>query len=113
MPAYWAAFLRLEGLLGLVSRIQDRREQLRCNVDHGNDAVIGHAGRPDDPQNAHNLIVDGVGRGDHAAIIENLITGFLADEYLHAAGLDTAIEQIEQIPFQIECIEQSSQFLNV
>src|SRR5204863_7802465 len=71
---------------GSASRIQGRAEQFSGHLDDGDDPLVGHACRPDDPEHAEHRLAVGVGRRDDAAIVEDLVAGLVADEYLHASA---------------------------
>src|SRR5438132_2306179 len=97
---------------GSASRIQGRAEQFSGHLDDGDDALVGHACRPDDPEHAEHRLAVGVGRRDDAAIVEDLVAGLVADEYLHAFRLQALVEQVQEVAFLVERLEQPPQLLD-
>src|SRR5947207_12250813 len=91
---------------GSASRIQGRAEQFSGHLDDGDDPLVGHACRPDDPEHAEHRLAVGVGRRDDAAIVEDLVAGLVADEYLHAFRLQALVEQVQEVAFLVERLEQ-------
>src|SRR5262245_59118523 len=89
-----------------------RTEDLRGDVDDRNDALVGHARRANDSDDAHDLVVVAVRRGDHAAVVENPVSGFLADEDLDSVGAQAVIEQVEDVALLVECLEQPAQLVH-
>src|SRR5947207_1000057 len=103
---------QLTGGWGSASRIQGRAEQFSGHLDDGDDPLVGHACRPDDPEHAEHRLAVGVGRRDDAAIVEDLIAGLVADEYLHAFRLQALVEQVQEVAFLVERLEQPPQLLD-
>ncbi len=52
------------------------------------------------------------GRRHHAAVIEDLIAGFVADEDLHALGPQAVVEQVQEIALLVERLEEAPQLLD-
>src|SRR5207302_730412 len=51
-------------------------------------------------------------RRDDAAIVEDLVAGLVADEYLHAFRLQALVEQVQEVAFLVERLEQPPQLLD-
>jgi len=76
------------------------------------DPLVGHAGGADDAEDAHHGVAVAVGRGDHAAVIEDTVSRLVADEDLHAFGLEALIEQVQEVALLVEGLEQPAQLLD-
>src|SRR5438046_5474764 len=97
---------------GSAARIQGRAEQFSGHLDDGDDPFVGHARRPDDPEHPDHRLAVRVRRGDHAAIVEDLVAGFMADEDLHPFGLQALVEQVQKVALFVERLEQPPQLLH-
>ena len=76
-------------------RVQGRFQQPGSDINIGNDPVIGHARRADDAQYTNMILIQVLGRGHDAAIIEYLVTGFAANKHLHTVRLNAFIQHVE------------------
>src|SRR5919198_1469951 len=88
---------------------QGAREELRGDVDDRDDAVVGHARRPDDADRADHFAVDLVGRRDHAHVVRGAETRFAADEDLHALAAQRHIENLQERGLPLEELEELAQ----
>src|SRR5580658_2658301 len=104
---------RLRPAWGSASRIQGRAEQFSRHIDDWNDPLIGHARRAYDPEHTHHGAAVGVGSRDHAAIIQYLVAGLMADEDLHPFRLEAVVEQMQEVTLLIERFEQAPQLFHV
>ena len=76
----WDAEKNAEPRSVLILRIHRRLQQTRRNIDNGHNPVIRHPGRTNHPKHADVIIVQPIRRRHNTAIIQNLVTGFMADE---------------------------------
>src|SRR5215472_17246430 len=97
---------------GSAARIQGGAEQFSGDVDDRDDPFIGHAGGSDDSEHPNHTVAVGVGRRHHTAVIEDAVSGLVADEDLHPFGLETLIEQVQEIALLVEGLEQAPQLLD-
>src|SRR5215831_18611762 len=97
---------------GSASRIQGGAEQFSGHIHDGNDPLVGHAGGSDDPEHPDHSVALGVGGRHYAAIIEDTVSGLVADEDLHPFGLETLIEQVQEVAFLVEGFEQATQLFD-
>src|SRR5256886_10586259 len=111
LPAYAGAGGHPRGG-GSAPRIQGRAEQFSGHLDDGDDPFVGHARRPDDPEHPDHRVAVRVRRGDHAAIVEDLVAGFMADEDLHPFRLQALVEQVQKVALFVERLEQPPQLLH-
>src|ERR1700741_156187 len=111
LPAGCAGPLGPEGW-GSASRIQGRAEQFSGHLDDRYDPLVGHACRADDPEHPEHRLAVGVRGGDHAAIVEDLVAGLVADEDLHAFRRQALVEQVQKVAFLVERLEQPPQLLD-
>ena len=91
---------------GLAARMQGGAEQFRRHVDDRDHPFVGHARRTDDAEDADHALAVPVGRGDHAAVVEDLPAGLVADEDLHAIGPQAVVEQVQDVALFVEGLEQ-------
>src|SRR5208282_2842938 len=82
---------------GLLAGVQGRTEQFCRDIDDGDDPLVSHPGRPDDAQNAHHLVVELIRGGNDADVVQNPVSGLLADEYLDPLGPQTAVQQAQNV----------------
>src|SRR6266404_2876119 len=84
-------------------------EKLGGDVDDRDDAVVGHARRPDDAHGADHFAVDLVRCGDDAYIIRRAEARFAADEDLHALAAQRHVEDLQQRGLALEELEELAQ----
>ena len=65
------------------------------------------------PEHPHHLVVQHVGRGDDADVVQNPVAGLLPDEDLDALGPQAAVEQPQNVVLFVECLEQAPQPVDV
>src|SRR5215469_1465716 len=97
---------------GSATQIQGGPEQFSRHVDDGYHPLVRHARRPDHPQDTHHRLSVRVGGRDHAAGVEDLVAGLVADEDLHPLGLQAVVEQVQEVALLIERLEEPAQLLD-
>src|SRR5262249_27091494 len=97
---------------GSAPRIQGGAEQFSGHLDDRNDAFGGHSRRTKDPEHPDPGLAGRVRGRDHAAVIEDLVAGLVADEDLHAFRLQAVVEQVQEIALLVEGLEQAAQLLD-
>ena len=97
-------------LLVVAQRVAD---QARCDVHDLDHAVVGHTGRPDHAQCAHDLSVHLV-RGAHdRQVFKRNDLAFAADEDAHTLGLARNIQQAHQLRLLLEEVERTTQVAHI
>ena len=104
--------IMLEAIAVAQQVFESGAEQFSGHLDDGDDPFVGHARGPDDPEHADHRVAVGVRRGDDAAIIEDLVAGFMADEDLYPFGLQALVEQVQKVALFVERFEQPPQLLH-
>src|SRR5690606_28325464 len=102
---------RVVVLWGLAAGFPGAAEQLRGEIDDRDHPLVGDAGRADDAEHAHGVVVGRVRGGDDAALLEHLVAGLMADEDLHAFGVQALIEQAQHVVLLAERIKQRLQLV--
>ena len=93
--------------------MQGAAEQLGRDINDGDNSIVGHSGRPNDTEYADDVAINRIRSRNDAAIIEQLIAGFLAYEYLHSGCADTAIQQIEHQAPAGKRVKQAAQLVEI
>lgn len=103
----------MSGLLGRVDAIQGRTQHLGSRLHHRDYPFIGHSGRADHAQNAQYAAIGTIWRGHQAALVERRNAAFLTDEKPHAAGAGATFQQLQQLLFTGEGVEQLAQTIQI
>src|SRR5580765_6670014 len=98
---------------GSAPRIQGGAEEFSRHIDDRDNPFVGHARGTDDPEHPDHAIRIGIGGGHDAAVIQDVVAGFVADEDLHPLGLEAVIEQVQEVALLVEGLEQAPQLLHV
>src|SRR5690606_25228286 len=78
-------------LWGLVAGVQGTAEQFRRDVDDRDDPLVGHARRSDHAEDPDGVVLGRIRGRDDATLLEDLVARFLADEDLHAVGVQALV----------------------
>jgi hypothetical protein len=76
---------------------QGGAQQFRGDIHYRDYPVVGYPGRTDHSQHTDQFAACGIRSSNHAAIIQDFVTGLLADKNLHTLSLLATIQQMQNV----------------